>query len=279
MLQRIGFVTCVELGRSCIEEVHAMGGAFDLFVTLDDHLATNKSGRVYLDDLAENSGTALAKIRHINDPDSVEAIRQADLDWLFIIGWSQIASAEVLSVPKRGVLGMHPTLLPVGRGRAAIPWAILNGLTKTGVTLFVLDEGVDSGPIVDQEEVVMSRQETAATLYPRIVDAHRQLIRRVWLDLVSGKVMLHPQDESNATYWAGRRPEDGEINLGMTVEQVDRLVRATTRPYPGAFVNIGDKIYTVWAGKPSDNCHVREGISITCADGVYIGTEIELRKI
>ena len=142
---KFGFVTCVELGLSCMEEIYAAGGELDLAITLHDDRAINKSGRVYLDDFCGARGIDLVKVRHINDSEAIEAIRSREIDWLFIIGWSQIAGPQVLAAPTHGVHGIHPTLLPEGRGRAPIPWAILKGLKETGVTLFKLDEGVDTG--------------------------------------------------------------------------------------------------------------------------------------
>ncbi len=278
MLPRIGFVTCVELGRACIEEVLAIGGQFALFVTLEDHLARNKSGRVSLDDLAQRYDVPQVKIRHINHPETVQVLKTARLDWLFIIGWSQIASAEVLVTVKNSVLGMHPTLLPQGRGRAAVPWAILKGLKKTGVTLFALDEGVDSGPVADQVIVDIRERETAETLYRRVAKAHRHLMRKAWTDMMRGTLQLSPQREEDATYWPGRAPAEGRIEAHMSVEEVDRLIRATTRPYPGAFIMREGNVYTVWAGEPAEDGDVHKGFMISCRDGLYLVTEHELRR-
>lgn len=143
---RIGFITCVRLGESCLEELAALGANLVYLGTIHDGIARNKSGRIYLDDFAEAHHVPLHKFRNMNDPDSLEVIEASDLDWLYVIGWSQMAKAEVLSIPRRGVLGIHPTLLPQGRGRASIPWAIIKGLDETGVTMFKLDDGMDTGP-------------------------------------------------------------------------------------------------------------------------------------
>lgn len=242
---RIGFVTCVQLGRACIEEVHALGGTFDYLGTLHDELATGKSGRTYIDDLAGDG--AVRKFRNINDPDAVAGLRDADLDWLFIIGWSQIAGPDVLASTRRGVLGMHPTLLPEGRGRASIPWAILKGLDRTGVSLFQLDEGVDTGPVLAQVSVPIDPEETASTLYAKVAVAHRHLIRDAWPRLQADEVEVCPQDESQATLWPGRSPADGQLRADLSVVEAERLVRATTHPYPGAFVDRPDGRLRVWA--------------------------------
>lgn len=267
---RAGFVTCVQLGLACMEAIYAVGGELTLAFTLHDHLAVNKSGRIWIDGFCQQHALPLIKLRHVNDGELVEAVRSEDLEWLFVIGWSQIAGAEVLAAPRQGVLGMHPTLLPQGRGRASIPLAILKGLSQTGVTLFKLDEGVDTGSIVAQELVPVAADETATTLYERITAAHVSLMRSSWPKLVDGSVVLTPQDEANATVWPGRTPEDGAVLPWMTVAEIDRLVRAVTHPYPGAFWDGPAGRIVVWAG----SMHALEGaIPIPAMDGTYWATQ------
>ena len=137
---KIAFCTCVELGKSCIEEVYDLGGNFELLITLKDDILTKKSGRIYLDNIAKKNNTQLLKIKHINDDIVIETLKKKNIDWLFIIGWSQIASEKVLNSCNKGVIGAHPTLLPRGRGRASIPWAIIKGLDNTGLTFFKMDK-------------------------------------------------------------------------------------------------------------------------------------------
>ncbi|WHY76632.1 formyltransferase family protein [Neobacillus sp. WH10] len=244
---RIGFVTVVKLGLSCIEEIYRIGGKLELLITLQDNLARHKSGRVYLDDFEMKHNIPLYKIKNINQPDVIDLIKEYKIDWLFIIGWSQIAKAELLSSPAKGCIGMHPTLLPRGRGRAAIPWAILMGLNETGVTLFKLEEGADTGPILGQVKVGISPTENATSLYKKIDEAHIALISRYWDAIVNDTLEPQIQDDSAATVWPGRKPEDGEILNSMTMDEADKLVRAVTHPYPGAFYKYKDKLIRIWS--------------------------------
>ena len=247
MLKKIAFATCVQLGLSCIEEIYRIGGHIDLLITLKDEKAQNKSGRIYLDGIATAHQAPLLKIDNINDPIVIQTLKDLQIDWLFIIGWSQIARKELLETPTYGCIGMHPTLLPIGRGRAAIPWAILKGLDQTGVTLFKLDEGVDSGEIIGQGVIPLTAQTTATELYAQVNQMHIQLIGEYWDKIVNNTVQLTRQDDSKATEWPGRKPEDGEILPTMTMAEADRLVRAVTHPYPGAFYRMEDgSILKVW---------------------------------
>ena len=274
---RFGFVTCVQLGLACIEEIYACGGSLDLVVTLPDDLARRKSGRVFLDEFCGRHDIALIKSHDINEPEVTAAVRDRAIDWLFIIGWSQIARSPVLEAPRKGGIGAHPTLLPVGRGRAAIPWTILKGLTETGVTFFQLDEGVDTGPALHQERIPVSPDETATSLYRKVAEAHRLGMRSLWPQLAADNVVVIPQDESRATIWPGRTSDDGCITEEMTVADIERLVRATTHPYPGAFVVADGGRWRIWAGRRAgaDDHAQGEGLRISRPDGVYIGTHVE----
>jgi methionyl-tRNA formyltransferase len=197
-----------------------------------------------------------------------------------IIGWSQIARRPLLDAPRLGVIGVHPTLLPVGRGRAAIPWAILKGITHTGVTMFRLDEGVDTGDIIAQEILPIAPTETATTLYERVRVAHEVLIANVWPNLMAGKVSLTPQRAEDASEWPARTPEDGRFTSQNDCLSADYLVRATTHPYPGAFFDDEDTRWRIWAGRAVKGARPPEAprienasLHLPLADGVFIATE------
>jgi methionyl-tRNA formyltransferase len=246
---RIGFVTCVQLGLHCLEAVVASGGKFDLLITLPADAARAKSGRVDVDEFCALHGIPLLKAPNINDPEVVERIRGARLDWLLIVGWSQIARRPVLEAARFGTLGMHPTLLPQGRGRASIPWAILKQLPETGVTLFKLDDGVDSGPMVAQARIPLAPDENATGLYEKVSAVHAQLLVETWPLLLAGNIAFREQDHTQATVWPGRKPADGDLAPLASVADAERLVRAVTRPYPGAFLEVPDGRVRVWRAK------------------------------
>ena len=144
---------------------------------------------------------------------------------------------------------MHPTLLPKGRGRAAIPWAILKGLKETGVTMFKLDEGVDTGAIAAQVVIPLNSKTDAAELYDLVDQAHINLVQQTFHKLNDETLTLTVQEQSAATEWPGRSPSDGEINLYGSVIDAERLVRAVTKPYPGAFVILDGEKHIIWKSK------------------------------
>lgn len=236
-----------------MEAIYAASGRLSLAITLPDDKARSKSGRVYLDEFCARNGVPLFKVGHINEAAVGEEVRSREIDWLFIIGWSQIADPTVLAAPRLGVLGIHPTLLPEGRGRAAIPWAIIKRLPRTGVSLFKMDEGVDTGPIVAQRIIPLSADTSATWLYDAVNVAHADLIREVLPQLIDGSLVPAQQDESKASVWPGRKSEDGKIDMTGSVWDAECLVRALTHPYPGAFVQCeGGSRQIIWKARVVD---------------------------
>ncbi len=274
-MKKTAFVTCVQLGLSCIEAVLEAGGHFDMLITLRDDMAREKSGRVYLDEVAAAHHIPLYKVTSINDPEVIGLVQTAGIDWMFVIGWSQIVHAPMLTTPVCGCIGIHPTLLPCGRGRAPIPWAILKGLSVTGVTMFRLDEHVDTGDMMAQKRIPMEPDMTATELYRRVDRAHVELMVAYWSQIMDGTIHLIPQDEALATYWPVRRPADGVLSHTMTREQADRLVRAVTHPYPGAFYEEDGRKVIVWSAATGT---VEKPGSYRLADGFLYPGDTEVQE-
>jgi len=277
---KFAFVTCVKIGLSCMESIYSINGKLDLIITIPDNKAKKKSGRIYVDEFAKKHNIPVLKTNHINNEIAIETIKDYNIDWLFIIGWSQIASENVINAPKLGAIGAHPTLLPVGRGRAAIPWAIIKGLNKTGVSFFKMDKGVDTGLILGQEIIPINEKETATTLYKKVNTAHEDFIKVLYKKLQENQIVALKQDESKATYWEGRKPEDGKILLKMSIEKVDRLVRATTKPYPGAFIIQGNYKIIIWEGIISEKKIINENyLELKLSNGFFYATDFERQSI
>ncbi len=262
----IAFVSCVKYGLSCFEELLNNSIPVKLCITLKDELGKKKSGRVFFDKTCGLHGVKILKINHINDKEVLDSLISNDIDWLFIVGWSQIAGQEVLSSLNKGAIGMHPTLLPEGRGRAPIPWAIIKNLKVTGVTLFKINEKVDKGDILLQRKIRIYKNETATTLYRKVELSQINLIKSIIPKLKNNSFKITKQNEMKASYWPKRSPEDGEISLTSLVADAERKVRALTHPYPGAFIIINEQKIIIW------NCKIRKTkskkkLSIQLKDG------------
>ncbi|GAB4315740.1 MAG: formyltransferase family protein [Promethearchaeota archaeon] len=238
-------------------------------------------------DLAEKHGIPYHTFRNINEPENVAVLKRYEPDVLLVFGLSQIIRPEVLYLPKVGCIGTHPSLLPKNRGRAAIPWSILKGLKESGLTFFFLDEGMDSGDVILQERWEITEEDTATTLYGKMVEAGKRGARKLMQYFREGKIPRTPQDHSQATFWEKRTPEDGLIRWNaMTVKQIHDLVRAVTTPYPGAFTYYrGDKV-TFWASAyragetgrpPGEILGVKsDGLEVSAIDGTLVVKDLEV---
>ena len=172
---------------------------------------------------------------------------------------------------------MHPTLLPEGRGRASIPRAILKDLAETGVTMFVLDDGVDTGPILGATRIPLSASTTATELYGKVKQAHRTLIREHWRPLSEGALKAVPQNPLEGSVWPGRSPADGLILPEMSVGEALRLVRATTHPYPGAYWQCGNTVIRVWEAVETESPGVRPWVR--CRDGIVEAVRFDRESV
>ncbi len=219
----------------------------DLLVALHPDKIDVTTGYVDASSLAAQRHIQTEYVTSIKSDHAVEAISKAQPDYLLVIGWSELVPARLLDVPmikhkatqrhsaSFGCLGMHPSLLPQGRGRAPIPWAILRGLKETGVTSFLLEDGADTGGIVGQIKIPITDIETATSLFNKARQAHADLARALAVMMATRSLKANHQDENLATVWRKRTPEDGRIDFHCRAADVDRLVRALTPPYPGAF--------------------------------------------
>ena len=250
---RIVLVGAVESTRVALNAMRESACDIAMVVTLDPDLAGRHSDFVDLAPDAQDIGAQLLAIRKTNDPATLDAIRQVRPDGIFVIGWSQICGPDFLAIAPGRTFGYHPAPLPRMRGRAVIPWTILADEKISGSSLFWMDEGVDTGALLAQEFFHVAPRETAASLYAKHMVALDTIVRRAIAALADGSAREIQQDESCATYCARRRPSDGEVDWHRPAEEIDRLIRAVGRPYPGAFTHAGDARMILWASSPIED--------------------------
>ena len=248
---RTVWVSFDTIGRDCLEAAAEVGAEIVGVVTLPGPIDPNRSGQCAFDDVAARFDAALIETRDVNALETLNEIRKLEPEVVFVVGWSQLAHDAFIALASEGVFGMHPTLLPRHRGRAPIPWAILSGLARTGVTLFeIVDPTADSGAIVGQVEVPVSTEETATSLFASLAAAHVAVIRELLPQLLERSAPRVPQDAKRASSWPKRSPADGIIDWETRAPYLYDWVRAQTRPYPGAFTFLGDEKVIVWGARP-----------------------------
>lgn len=276
---RTAFIGAVEGSALALDALVRADLAPDLVITLPPEAAGRHSDYADLVPFAQAGGSEIVYATDINGPVALDALTAFETELALVIGWSQICYAGFLSIPAIGCVGFHPAPLPRMRGRAVIPWTILLGEPETAATLFWLDDGVDSGPILLQEPIAVAANETARTLYTKQIRALARMLPEAVRRIRSGDVPRIEQDHTRATYCARRTAEDGLIDWREPAEAVIRLVRAVGDPYPGAFTSYaGDRLtigaatdfadgrrYIGLAGQVQ--CHTPEGFVVRCGDG------------
>lgn len=200
-----------------------------------------------------DSYSPVVQVETINSNRAKTAIKDHDIDVLLVMGWPELLEPALLDAPTRGCVGRHLSLLPERRGRAPVAWALIHGLEKTGVSLFWVDEGVDSGPIIGQREVPIQHDDHAQDLHDRCTEASIALLNQDVLPAFrADAIETEAQDESAATYTHPRRPDMGIIDWTDSAWSVHNFIRGQSHPYPGAFTyNDMDKV-TIWYSEVAD---------------------------
>lgn len=143
-----------------------------------------------------------------------------------VAAFGQIIPKDILGIPKYGFLNVHPSLLPRWRGPSPIQYAILNGDRKTGVTVMLMDEKIDHGPILSQREMEIDENETGKTLYQKLADLGARLLLETIFHLQRGSIKARPQNEEEVIYSKLLKRQNGKINWQKTAEEIERQVRA-----------------------------------------------------
>jgi len=166
--------------------------------------------------------------------DSKFKIQDSKPDLIVIAAYGQILPKEILEIPKNGSLNVHPSLLPRWRGASPIQYAILNGDKKTGVTILLMDEKMDHGPILNQRALEIEAEETSTTLHRKLANLGATLLMETISKWMREMIKPYPQDETKATYTKILTREDGRINWKKTAKNIEREIRAFNY-WPGSF--------------------------------------------
>lgn len=275
---------------SSLEMLRAMlevGFPLDCVFSLDEAVSANVSGYQPIHELAAANGIPFRKFTKINAPDIVAAIQDIAPDYIFVIGLSQLVKKEIIDSARVGVVGFHPTPLPKMRGRAANVWQVLLGVHDTKCSLFFIDEGMDSGDILGQEPYRIEDTDYAEDVGRKIDEAAAKLARRVLRQIMDGSLVPWKQNEAEATYLLKRTPDDGLIDWDWPVARIHTLVRAVSRPFPGAFgLYDGKHRIVIWRAEILPNSKfigmngqiaemTPDHIDIVCCDGLLRVTDFD----
>ncbi|MEV4165535.1 methionyl-tRNA formyltransferase [Nonomuraea dietziae] len=231
-------------------------------------------------DLAEEHGVPVLLRNRPDDQELMARLKEADPDLIVANNWRTWIPPEIFTLPRHGTLNVHDSLLPAYAGFSPLIWALINGEKEVGVTAHMMDEDLDAGDIVLQRAVPVGPDDTATDLFHRTVDLIAPIVTESLALIASGRTDWTPQDRSMASFFHKRSIEDSEIDWNWPAEDIARLVRAQSDPYPNAFTHYnGARVRVLKAsvstgryGGTPGRVFIREG------DGVVIVAGAEARK-
>jgi methionyl-tRNA formyltransferase len=237
---KIIFIGTPEFGAIILEELVKNNYQPILVITNPDKLAGRKQ-------VLTSPPVRLAAQKYKIPIEQPERIKNLELriknlkpDLVICAAYGQIISKEILEIPKYGCFNIHPSLLPKYRGPSPIQTAILNGDKKTGVTIMLMDEKMDHGPILAKRELKITNPKSEITyqeLHDKLAEIGAKLLIKTIPDWINGKIKPQTQNEKKATYTKIIKKEDGKIDWKKPAQEIERQIRALN-PWPGTFTFI-----------------------------------------
>jgi len=250
--------TTLDFIRGLVRE----GFIIDHLITIspDKGLQQNVAGYIDLRPAMEEMDIPVLTVSNYNLQSAQDKanLKTLGLDLAFVIGWQRLLPEWLLNSLSIGAFGMHGSFrpLPHGRGRSPMNWSLLKGKDKFITHLFQYLPGVDDGPIAGVQEFQLTQYDTCLTAHHKNMISMRKLACKVLPGLMDGTLKLTPQDSDvEASYWPKRIPEDGLILWEDDTEDIYNLIRAVTKPFPGAFSFLDDdtqKKIIIWRTIPFD---------------------------
>jgi len=268
------YLSMTKDGLICLENLLDHGKKIDTILTLPPDKADNVSDYRDFSFVAKKSKIPLYYVKRINS--IVSILQKYRPNTIIVNGWSQLLSSDVIKTAKSGCVGLHPALLPKNRGRAPIAWHFVNQEKYGGVTLFYLDAGCDSGPIIDQKKFKILNSDNASSFYEKITILASKLLLKHFDNIVNNKTKTIKQDDSKATYLLARRPQNSHIDFVSTAISIHNLIRAVTDVYPLANFSYKNQIFYTKNSEVLKNASHFSGfpgqIAKTTTDGLWILT-------
>jgi len=260
-----------EIGTECLEFLLERGANVVALITHPDS-ATEKIWFRTPAEVARRAGIPVHTPESVNSPEWRERIALFAPDLILSAYYRQMIGTRVLAVAPLGAFNLHGSLLPKYRGRAPLNWAILQGESRIGLTLHRMIGRADAGAIVDQAAVELDPRDTAEQAFRKVLPLVRVIFARQIDALLRGTARETPQDETQATYFGARTPEDGRIDWQQPTTRIFNLIRAVTDPYPGAFTQVGSTRLIIWWAEPAGSRAGSRPGEVLSADPLVIAT-------
>ena len=181
----------------------------------------------------------------VRDEEFIDFLRSLNADIIVVSAFGQILPKSILDMTKYGCINIHASLLPKYRGAAPIQWSIIDGEEKTGVTIQQMNEGIDTGDILEVEEVEISAKETGGSLFDKLAETGAKLVVQTMKHIEQGIINPVKQDDSKSNYAKMLTKELGNIDFSKSAESIERLIRGLT-PWPSAYTKLNGKTLKIW---------------------------------
>ena len=227
-------------------------------------------------EMARSRGIPVFTPKNVNEPEWVREVARLKPEVIFSFYYRDLIRRPIRLIPRHGCVNLHGSLLPKYRGRSPLNWQLVNGEAESGVTLHRIIGRADAGDIIGQERVEVGPEDTAIVLYRKLLAAAERVLHRHLSGVLDGVAPRIKQDESQATVFGGRKPEDGRLDWRKPAWELHNLVRAVAPPWPGAFTFAEDGkvmvLRTRPCGKVRPGAALKPGEVRAAQDGIFVGS-------
>lgn len=237
--------------------------------------------------IAEKYNLPVIQPEKVRDKEFLDTFRKLSPDIVVLVAFGQILPKEIIEFPKMGCINVHPSLLPKYRGAAPINWTLIRGEKTTGVTTILMDEGVDSGDILLQEEMAIGADETFDKLHDRLSKMGADLLLKTTGGIIEGTITGTPQDSALATYAPPLKKENGIINWQASISDILNLIRGLS-PSPCAYTFIKGKKLKIFTATKEETYvaeaagrilrETKKGLQVAAKDGYIYLEELQLES-
>ena len=205
-------------------------------------------------------GIPVFQPKKVRDPECVEELKKYQADVCVVIAFGQILPKEILEMTPYGCINVHASLLPSYRGAAPIQWAVIRGEKISGVTTRQMDEGLDTGDMLEKTEIILDEKETGGSLHDKLAEAGAKLCVHTLDKLVQGDLTPQKQGESPTEYARMLDKKLGDINWEQSAVEIERLIRGLN-PWPSAYTDWNGKTMKIWEADavPGENTEKAPG--------------------
>lgn len=244
---KVIFIGCVESSEIFLKTL--LEEKADIVGVITKKESKVNSDFIDLSDISEKNNIPYLYVENINSDLTYDFVQKLNPNIGFCLGWSQLLSNDLLNMFCYGVIGFHPAALPKNKGRHPLIWALALGLDETASSFFILQQGADTGRVISQECISISYEDTARTLYDKVMEIAKIQLKELWHDICNNNIHTIADEGLEGNVWRKRNKDDGKIDWRMSGRSIYNLVRALSEPYVGAHFEYDGREYKIWEVK------------------------------